>query len=92
MASGAKITVKQQFWKDFSNYNLLEEVKQMKCPILFVHGSADDKVPPSEMRECFAAAGVSKEKIIIEGANHNMNPKREEMYSIVTQWLAKQLG
>ncbi|MBI4406294.1 alpha/beta fold hydrolase [Candidatus Micrarchaeota archaeon] len=92
MANGGKVTVKSEFFSDFDKHDLLKEVKKIKCPLLFVHGGADDKVPASEMLECFEAANAPKEKIIIEGASHNMKPKQEEMYEIITAWLEKHLA
>ena len=51
-----------------------------------------EKVPLTEMEAYFKNANQPKERIIIEGAEHSMEPKREEMYAIVTKWLEKQLA
>jgi len=89
--NGRTIKVKPQFWKDFENHKLLESIKNIHCPILFIHGSKDDKVPVSEMEAYFQNANEPKEKIFIEGADHGLRPHREEMYNIVIEWFKEQL-
>ncbi len=89
---GEVITIGPRFWKDFDNYNLLESICKIHCPILFIHGSRDERVPLSEMEAYFENANKPKEKVIIEGAMHSMELKREKMYEFVTKWLKRQLG
>lgn len=89
--NGERILIGPQFWKDFDNYNLLESVKKIHCPILFIHGSEDDSVPLSEMEAYFENANEPKEKIIIEGADHGLRPYRDKMYKIVIDWFIKTL-
>ncbi len=90
--TGFLLEVEPKFWEDLKQYNLLEDIKAIHCPILLMHGSADDKIPPSETEEYFFNANQPKEKLIIDGANHGMEPKREEMYGIVANWLKKNLA
>ncbi|HLD57540.1 MAG TPA: prolyl oligopeptidase family serine peptidase, partial [archaeon] len=90
-SAGEVITIGPEFWKDFDNYNLLDSIKKIHCPILFIHGSGDERVPLSEMEAYFESANVPKEKIIIKGANHALNPHRTKMYEIVVEWFKKRL-
>ncbi|MBI2583152.1 MAG: alpha/beta hydrolase [Candidatus Aenigmarchaeota archaeon] len=90
--NGEVIFIKSQFWKDMDNYNLLDLISKIDCPILFIHGSLDDRVPLSEMEEYFKNANEPKEKIIIEGADHELRPHRDKMYKIVVEWFKKQLA
>ena len=57
----------------------IEQVKNSKTPILFIHGDKDDFVPYSMMDELYNATSSDKEKLIIEGAGHDhsylVNPK-----------------
>ncbi len=90
-SNGVIIKVKPQFWKDFENHKLLESIKMIHCPILFIHGEKDDKVPISEMEVYFENANEPKEKIIIEGDDHGLRPHRDKMYRIVVDWFKKYL-
>jgi len=89
--NGEVIRVGSQFWKDMDNYNLLKCINKIHCPILFIHGSKDDRVPISEMEDYFKNANEPKENIIIYGADHGMNPYREQMYEIAVNWFKKYL-
>lgn len=91
-SSGESIFIKPQFWKDMKNYDLLKSVRAIHCPILFIHGSLDEKVPLSEMEAYFAHANEPKEKVILEGANHALRPHREKMYQTVVAWFMKYLS
>ncbi len=90
-SNGTITKIKPQFWKDFENHNLLNSIKKINCPILFIHGSEDDKVPLSDMEIYFQNANEPKEKIIINGADHGLKPYREKMYKIVVNWFKKEL-
>lgn len=89
--SGRVTKIKPEFWKNLKEHNLLESIKKIHCPILFIHGSKDSKVPISEMEDYFKVANNPREKVIIKGANHEMRPCREEMYKIVINWFKKYL-
>ena len=92
MRSSGKITkIGSQFWKDLEEYNLTFSIKGMSSHILFIHGKKDDKVPLSEMKILHFAANEWKEKIVIEDADHGLQPKRKEVFLFVTDWFDKYL-
>src|SRR4030042_696648 len=43
--TGKKIKIGPQFWPDLVRYNLPKLIKNFSCPILFIHGEKDTKVP-----------------------------------------------
>lgn len=79
------------FWQDFENHNLTLSLQKINCPLLLIHGSEDDHVPPSEMETIYQFANQPKEKLIIKGGDHGMTPKRDEMYKAVVDWFKKTL-
>lgn len=85
-ANGTITKIGSQFWKDMANHNLFESIKRIHCPILFIHGNKDEKVPVSEMEAYFVNANEPKEKVIIEGANHNFDPHQKRLYKIAIDW------
>lgn len=85
------VRIKPEFWTDFENHDLPSLLKRMKCSLLLIHGSEDDHVPLSETEETYQLANEPKEKIILEGAGHGLEPKREGMYRIVVDWFKKTL-
>ncbi|HEY6952850.1 MAG TPA: alpha/beta fold hydrolase [Bacteroidota bacterium] len=49
----------------------IEDVKQIQCPILFVHGLEDTFIDVQYSKQLFEAAPVRKQLLLISGANHN---------------------
>lgn len=90
-SSGKIIKIKSQFWADLNNYELLKFIKKINIPILFIHGSNDDKCPISEMEAYFKNANKPKKKVILKGADHGLRPQREEMQKLITKWFIKYL-
>jgi pimeloyl-ACP methyl ester carboxylesterase len=91
-SNGRVTKMKPGFWKDFENYRLLDSIKQIHCPILFINGGEDGSVPVSEAEEYFAKANPPKQKILIDGANHNFRNRQDEVGKVVLNWFKKYLG
>lgn len=89
--NGQITKIKPQFWKDLKNHDLLDSIIKIHCPVLFVHGSGDDKVPVCEPEAYFQNANEPKEKIIIDGANHGLDTYGKEMNKNVVAWFKKYL-
>lgn len=90
-SAGTVTRVGPQFWQDFENHHLLESIKKLQAPILFIHGENDDKVPLSDMEAYFHNANEPKDKIVLEGVDHGLRPHRDKMYKIVVDWFSKHL-
>lgn len=54
-----------------TRYDVVEKIKQVKSPLLVVHGEQDDIVPFEQGKRVFAAASAPKEFYAIRGARHN---------------------
>jgi alpha-beta hydrolase superfamily lysophospholipase len=48
----------------------IEQVKQSRVPILFIHGDSDTYVPSYMVDRLYDAARCEKEKLVIKGAGH----------------------
>lgn len=72
----------------------LEQVKNSKTPILFIHGDEDDFVPYSMMEELYDATSSEKEMLTIEGAGHDdsylVNPTL--YWNTITEFLNKYIN
>jgi uncharacterized protein len=47
------------------------KLPSLKLPVLFIHGTADNRIPHRMSRELFAGAGEPKAFIQVEGGGHN---------------------
>lgn len=90
-SSGDIIYVKSDFWSDFDKYDLPRLIKNINCPILLIHGEADEKVSVSEMELYYENANEPKKKIVIPEADHGFKQHREQLYKLVTDWFLKYL-
>ncbi|MFA6922084.1 MAG: alpha/beta hydrolase [Gallionella sp.] len=52
-------------------FESLKKVPQLKLPVLFIHGTWDQKVPVEMGRQLYAAAPGPKQIVLIEGGEHN---------------------
>ncbi|GHN02196.1 alpha/beta hydrolase [Cytophagales bacterium WSM2-2] len=52
-------------------FNNIEKINSVKSPILFFHGSEDALIPVSHTEELFKAFTGKKEKMVLQGADHN---------------------
>lgn len=55
----------------FDRFPNLRNLRQVQCPVLIIHGTADEVIPVSHGRRLFAAAPEPKEALWVEGAHHN---------------------
>ena len=55
---------------DLREYSTVEGIKNCDIPILFVHGNADDFVPPSMTKANFDAYQGPKQLLLVDGAGH----------------------
>lgn len=62
---------------DIKEASALEQVKNSKTPILFIHGDADDFVPEYMCEELYEAANCTKDKLIIHDAGHTDSKYKE---------------
>jgi hypothetical protein len=74
--------VKKNAGYELDECNARREVAKAKIPILFIHGDADEFVPPQMVRELYEACRSEKKVVLVEGAGHvescYKNPQKYE--------------
>jgi len=83
---------KKGFYEDLRNYKLLEAVRNAP-PILILHGSSDEVVPPTHAQKLYEAAREPKRMEIIEGADHVFS-QRDQLKKVIDlslEWFEKYL-
>ncbi|EDX84164.1 hypothetical protein S7335_1861 [Synechococcus sp. PCC 7335] len=66
-------------------FDSLSKVKELKMPVLYVHGDQDFDVPPRFSRQLYAATPSPKQIFIARGADHNMETLAGDAYASVLQ-------
>lgn len=54
-----------------NGFRSIDKVGRLTVPKLFIHGTADETVPPEVGDRLYEAAAEPKERLIVEGAGHN---------------------
>ena len=57
----------------FRECNSTETLKNAKIPMLFIHGEADDFVPPENTQKSYAACASRRELFTVKDAGHGMS-------------------
>jgi fermentation-respiration switch protein FrsA (DUF1100 family) len=58
----------------FDRFPNLRHVREVRAPILVIHGTADEVIPVSHGRRLFEVAANPKQALWVEGAHHNDLP------------------
>ena len=85
---GKEIEGFQELRRDISRYNMVEAVKEVNCPIMIVHGSLDELVPPSHAEALYKNANKPKNIVIIDGADHRFSDlaHRRRAIEVTLNW------
>ncbi|HIH11583.1 TPA: alpha/beta fold hydrolase [Candidatus Woesearchaeota archaeon] len=85
LESGFKIG--KQFVNDIPDVKLYQKVKEIKCPVLFLHGDKDSDVPYLQSQKAFQLASEQKKIHIIKGAEHCFKNEQEKVIDLTLQFL-----
>jgi alpha/beta superfamily hydrolase len=85
----AVVSISPQVNPSETRLETTEYARRIACPVLLVHGSADQTVPYSDSKQIYEALEKSEEKDIelIDGANHLYSGKGKTVVSIVSTFL-----
>jgi pimeloyl-ACP methyl ester carboxylesterase len=64
---------------DKDRYDVVEDVKRIKVPIIFIAGELDDQCPPELVKEIFDNANEPKKFVLIPGIGHDYRFKDNEV-------------
>jgi len=84
--------IQKRFYEDLRNYDLLQAVRNAP-PILILHGSSDEVVPPTHAHKLYEAAREPKRLEIIKGADHVFS-QRDQLKKVIDlslEWFKKHL-
>lgn len=86
--------VSQRFLHDIEKVEPLKSIARFKQPTLIIHPEEDEHLPLSHPEDYFQAAGsVTKEKVIIPGADHTLTSVEweREVIERTVEWFRKYL-
>ncbi|MBW2964692.1 alpha/beta fold hydrolase [Candidatus Woesearchaeota archaeon] len=84
-----RFRIRKEYVRSARMHDILDDVKNVHCPVLFVHGTGDMRVTLSETRELFGAANEPKALEEVEGADHWFREAlhRTGLIELIVRWL-----
>ena len=86
--SGRDFTIKKQFVDDLRSNSLIETVKNLRKPVLFLHSPQDDTVSIKNAEKLYHAALHPKSFVSLDGADHLLVNKEDSLYvgQVISGW------
>jgi len=88
------LRINESYYQDALGYDMDKVIENLVCPILVVHGTADQSVPLEHAQHFYdRARSQVKELKIIKGSDHNYTKPEhlDEVKTAVAGWFAKVL-
>ena len=81
------------FFRDAQQYDICQAIGKISCPVLLIHGSADEVVPVKDAHDLYRSAREPKRLAIIEGGSHALNEPEhlEQILSLTLNWFQQYL-
>lgn len=82
----------KDFYRQAKDINIYKVAKNIKTPILIVHGSDDEVVPLEQSKKLLEALGGEKNLSLIHGGTHQMHgPAMEDAHNQLTEFFVNKL-
>ena len=91
---GRNLILSSDFFDDAGRHDLVATTRELKVPMLVVHGDRDEIIPVSEARLAKEANPDHVELLIISGGDHMLaSPDHQKQVSrTVNEWFCRQAG
>ncbi|MDO8510996.1 MAG: prolyl oligopeptidase family serine peptidase, partial [Nanoarchaeota archaeon] len=84
--------VNYSFIEDGMKYDVYAKAKEIKCPVLVIHGDKDESVPLEQSQHLMKFLKREDELVIIKGAPHGYKDKvLEQVTSLLVEFMKKKL-
>ncbi len=90
---GRDMSLKREFLLDVEKYNVGHAVAVLHRPLLIVHGTADEIIPPFHARQLHQWSNGHSRLELMEGADHLFRDERNlsKLRKLVCSWFAESL-
>jgi pimeloyl-ACP methyl ester carboxylesterase len=80
--------------EDLERIDVLQAARKIACPVLIIHGDADEVVPVEEAHELNACLSGRKKLMIMKGADHRLTDAVivQQALSEAVDWLTEYVG
>jgi dipeptidyl aminopeptidase/acylaminoacyl peptidase len=91
LPSGKRL--KTGVFHDAQKYNIHQSIAKIGCPVLIIHGSADEMIPLEDARSLYDSAREPKQLVIIEGGRHDLKEPEylDRILNLIIDWFQRYL-
>lgn len=91
LPSGKRL--RTRFFHDAQQYDMYQAIGKISCPILIIHGSADEMVPVNDAYDFYKRAKGPKRLVIIKGGSHALKESEhlEQIIDLTLNWFKQYL-
>lgn len=91
LPSGRRL--RTNFLRDVRQYDIGKAVANIGCPVLIIHGSADDTVPVEDAHYLYESAKEPKRLVVIPGGTHSFDDPDhvKQLGSLALSWFRQYL-
>ena len=91
LPSGRRL--RTEFLRELWHYDVRKDVDKIDCPLLIIHGSADQEVSVDDARHLYERAKEPKQLKIISGGNHGFDDPvhLQQVVSLACDWQKRYL-
>lgn len=89
-----EVKINYSFYEDLQQYDGAETIRDVHCPVRFIHGTHDNIVPHENSQKMHDAANDPKDLQLIDGADHLFRDKEDEkqMLDAAVDWFEEWMG
>ncbi len=89
-SEGGLIYLKKDFFFDLRQYDVPRCASLLAPrPLLVIHGTRDNLVPPEDARLIYEAAREPREVVLLEGADHRFSQHHRMVWDALFDWLSR---
>lgn len=90
--NGREFKLPQEYFDERKAINQEGVLSKVKCPVLIVHGNMDDTVSIENSKDAMQFLNKESRLEIIEGGDHTLDAKRDEVIPFSVDWFKKYVG
>lgn len=88
---GKQFKFPKEYFEFRKKVNQKEMLSVIKCPVLIIHGDADDTVPLDNSKEAMEYLSEKSKLEIIKGGTHKLDTKLDEVIPLSVDWFKNTL-
>jgi len=88
---GKNFKITKEYLEERQSVNRQEMLSRIKCPVLIIHGDADDTLPLQDSKDAIQYLSEDSKLEVIEGAGHKLEEHLDGVIDLSVNWFKRYL-